>query len=194
MNVTMTTIYHYLCHATGFPFRFAPRNNAPDSSFVLISVSGEECNCVTVSMCCTSPSARRGAGHWTPSLPGPKTIWRPKMWFILCLERHPVQGASLSSMVMCIAIFAMIYTLLCMLERPNDHKNRKRRSSGRRRFERGSPKLFVPQLPWLTRRIRSSSQGSGHDISITCLIQPVLQFIITCSIIVICLLCLSSLA
>ena len=126
-------------------------------------------------MFCNSPSARRGAGHWTYSLPGAKTKWRRcklKMWFILCLERQPVQDASLSSMIMCIAIFAMIYTLLCMLERPNDHKNRKRRSSGRRRFERGSPKLFVPQLPWLTRRIRSSSQGSGHDISVTCLLQP----------------------
>ena len=156
------------CDKASFPVWFAPRNNAPDSSFVLISVSDEECNCVTVIMRCTSPSARRGAGHWTPSLPGPKTKWRRcklKMWFILGLERHSLQDASPSSMVMCITIFAMIYTLLCMLERPSDHKNGKRRSTCRRRFERISPKLFIPQRPRLTRR--NSSQGSGNDLAST---------------------------
>ena len=66
---------------------------------------------------------------------------------IFCLERHAVQDTSLSDIALCLAIFTMIYTILWGFECPDGHRRSKRRTTRRRRFERGSPKLFIPKLP-----------------------------------------------
>ena len=87
-------------------------------------------------------------------------IPRP-MSLIFCLERQAIQGTSPSDIALSMASLIMIYTLLCVYERPDDHGTSKRRTTRRRRFERGSPKLFIPKLPRL--QWRNLSQGRDHD-------------------------------
>ena len=89
----------------------------------------------------------------TRSLPGSLLV------FILRLEHHAVQDTSLSDIALCMAIFAIIYTILWAFPWPDDHGRSERRTTRRRRFERGSPKLFIPKLPRFKGRSTSMSMS-----------------------------------